>query len=81
MACARGKSASGKPIRWVIWAAAAAWTIAWGSARPTSSEARMQSRRAMNSGSAPPSIIRASQYKAALASEFRTDLIRAEARL
>ncbi len=29
----------------------------------------------MNTGSAPPSIIRASQYNAALASEFRTDLI------
>ena len=41
----------------------------------------MQSRRAMKSGSAPPSIIRASQYKAAFASEFRTDLIKAEARL
>ena len=42
-------------------AAAAAWTIACGSARPISSEARMQSRRAMKIGSAPPSIIRANQ--------------------
>ena len=41
----------------------------------------MHSRRAMNTGSAPPSIIRASQYKAALASEFRTDLIKAEIKL
>ena len=57
----QGKRASGRPIRWVICAAADAWTIAWGSASPTSSDARMQSRRAMNIGSAPPSIIRASQ--------------------
>ena len=36
---------------------------------------------AMKTGSAPPSIIRASQYNAALASEFRTDLMRAEIKL
>ena len=35
--------------------------MALGSARPMSSEARMHSRRAMKSGSAPPSIRRASQ--------------------
>ena len=36
-------------------------TIAFGSARPISSDARMHSRRTMNTGSAPPSIIRANQ--------------------
>ena len=48
------------------------------SAAPMSSLAARTSRRAMNSGSSPPSNIRASQYSAASGSEPRIDLCRAE---
>jgi hypothetical protein len=53
-------------------------TSAFGFALPMSSEARMSIRRAMNFGSSPPSIIRASQYTEAFGSLPRIDLINAE---
>ena len=57
--------------------AASATSRAWGSALPMSSEAKMSMRRAMNFGSSPPSIIRASQYTAASGSEPRMLLMKA----
>ena len=45
---------------------------------PISSDAAMNMRRAMNFGSSPPSIMRASQYSAASGSLPRMDLINAE---
>ena len=50
---------SGIPMNATASAAATAVCSALGSARPMSSEARMTSRRAMNRGSSPASIIRA----------------------
>jgi hypothetical protein len=46
-------------------------------ATPTSSEAEMTRRRAMNSGASPPASMRASQYRAASGSEPRIDLMKA----
>ena len=43
-----------------------------------SSDAAMNMRRAMNFGSSPPSIMRASQYSAASGSLPRMDLMNAE---
>ncbi len=51
--------ASGKPISATACAAATAVGSAVGSARPMSSLAEIISRRAMNRGSSPASIIRA----------------------
>ena len=51
---------------------------AFGLALPISSEAKITSLRAMNLTSSPPSIILANQYTAALGSEPRMDLIKAE---
>jgi len=48
-----------------------------GSARPTSSLARITRRRAMNRASSPPSSMRANQYSAASGSDPRIDLISA----
>ena len=59
VAWARLSRASGMPISWTAWAAATAVVSAVGSARPMSSLARITSRRAMNRGSSPASIIRA----------------------
>jgi hypothetical protein len=58
----------------------AAWAMssACGSALPTSSEAQIMMRRAMNLGSSPPSIMRASQYRTASGSLPRIDLMKAE---
>ena len=50
------------PPSCVICTAAAARIAACGSAFPTSSDAQIAIRRAMNRGSSPPSSIRASQY-------------------
>jgi len=49
--------------------------------RPMSSLAQTMSRRAMKSASSPPSIIRTNQYIAALSSEPRIDLCKAEIQL
>ena len=59
VAWARLSRASGMPISCTACAAATAVGSAVGSARPMSSLARMTSRRAMNRGSSPASIIRA----------------------
>ncbi len=55
----RVSAASGKPIMATAWAAATAVGSAVGSASPMSSLAEIISRRAMNRGSSPASIIRA----------------------
>ena len=59
VACARWSAHSGKPISWTACAAAVAVCRAVGSAMPTSSVAWITSRRAMNLGSSPASIMRA----------------------
>lgn len=59
VACERVSAASGKPIIATACAAATASGRADGSARPMSSLAEIISRRAMNRGSSPASIIRA----------------------
>ena len=59
-------------------AAETATVSARGSAFPTSSEAEMISRRAMNLGSSPAAIIVASQYSAASGSLPRRLLMNAE---
>ncbi len=51
--------ASGNPMNATAWCAATASGSAVGSASPMSSLARMTSRRAMNRGSSPASIMRA----------------------
>ena len=58
--------------------AASATSSACGSALPMSSDAAMNMRRAMNFGSSPPSIMRASQYSAASGSLPRIDLMNAD---
>ena len=58
-AWARFSRASGMPISWTAWAAATQVCSTDGAAIPMSSLARMTSRRAMNRGSSPASIIRA----------------------
>ena len=60
-ACARFSCASGSPTCSTAWAAETATTSACGSAMPTSSLARMTSRRAMKRASSPASSMRASQ--------------------
>ena len=70
--------ASGIPMTWMAWKQSEASSMALGLALPISSEARMSIRRAMNFGSSPPAIIRASQYTAALGSLPRIDLMKAE---
>ncbi len=60
-ACARLMRASGRPTNSTARAAATATSSARGSALPTSSDAKMITRRAMNFGSSPPAIITASQ--------------------
>ena len=57
VACARLILASGRPTNSTAWAAATAACRAVGSASPTSSLAWTMSRRAMNRGSSPASII------------------------
>ena len=52
---------SGIPMRSTAWAADTATVSAMGSALPTSSEAQIMMRRAMNLGSSPASSMRASQ--------------------
>ena len=69
---------SGYPIDSAALNAAAATLMAMGSALPTSSLAKMRMRRAMNFGSSPPSIMRASQYATASGSLPRIDLMKAE---
>ena len=69
--CARLIWASGSPITSTAWKIEVATTTAMGSALPTSSDAKMTMRRAMNLGSSPPSNIRANQYNAPSASESR----------
>ena len=59
VAWARLIRASGMPISCTAWAAAVAASSAVGSARPMSSLACTTSRRAMNRGSSPATIIRA----------------------
>ena len=59
VAWARLSRASGMPISCTAWAAATAVVSAVGSARPTSSLARMTRRRAMKRGSSPASNMRA----------------------
>ena len=59
VACVNAIRASGMPTSCTTWAAATATGSAVGSAIPTSSEAWIISRRAMNRGSSPASIIRA----------------------
>ena len=78
MASAKGMRPSGIPKKWTACWDAIATDNACGSARPMSSEAKITSRRAMNSGSSPDSIIRASQYRAPSGDEPRTDLMKAE---
>ena len=56
-AWARLSPASGSPIRSTASAAAVATRSAWGSALPTSSEARITIRRAMKRGSSPAASI------------------------
>ena len=58
--------------------AASATRSAVGSALPMSSLAWIMMRRAMNLGSSPASIMRASQYTAASGSLPRMDLMKAE---
>ena len=60
-AWARLSAASGRPTYSTACAAALATRIDCGSARPTSSEARITRRRAMNRASSPASIMRANQ--------------------
>ena len=69
---------SGYPITSAALNAAAATWMACGSALPMSSDAAMRMRRAMNRGSSPASIMRASQYTAASGSLPRMDLMKAE---
>src|SRR3989442_38855 len=64
-------SPSGMPRKWAVCCAAMACSSALGSARPMSSMAMRTRRRAMYRRSSPASSIRASQYKAASASEGR----------
>ena len=78
MAWARAYCASGRPTWSSAWAAAIATWSARGSAFPTSSEALMIRRRAMNRGSSPAAIIEASQYSAASGSLPRRLLMNAE---
>ncbi len=61
VAWASAYCASGSPIQSSAWPAATATDSARGSAFPTSSDALMISRRAMNLGSSPAVIIAASQ--------------------
>ena len=61
VAWASAYCASGSPIQSSAWPAATATDSARGSAFPTSSDALMISRRAMNFGSSPAVIIAASQ--------------------
>src|SRR4029079_19645147 len=68
----------GSPIQSSAWPAATATDSARGSAFPTSSDALMMSRRAMNFGSSPAAIIAASQYSAASGSLPRRLLMNAE---
>ena len=78
VASVSGNIASGMPMKCAACWAATATLSACGSASPTSSPARMTSRRAMNIRSSPDSSMRASQYTAASGSEPRTDLMNAE---
>ena len=78
VAWASAYCASGRPIQSSAWPAATATDSARGSAFPTSSEALMMSRRAMNLGSSPAAIIAASQYSAASGSLPRRLLMNAE---
>ena len=77
-ACARLMRHSGYPMTSVALKAASATSSACGSALPMSSEARIKMRRAMNFGSSPASIMRASQYRAASGSDPRMDFMNAE---
>ena len=61
VAWASAYCASGSPIQSSAWPAATAICNARGSALPTSSDALMINRRAMNFGSSPAAIIAASQ--------------------
>lgn len=66
---ASGIRPSGIPIFIIASYVALASSSALGFARPISSAATITRRRAINSGSSPPAIIRASQYTAASGSE------------
>ena len=78
VACASVSSASGRPMKSQAWCAATASGRACGSASPTSSLARITSRRAMKRGASPPANIFASQYIAASGSLPRQLLMNAE---
>ena len=69
---------SGYPICVTALKQASASKSALGFELPISSEARINNRLAMNLGSSPASIMRASQYTAALGSLPRIDFIKAE---
>src|SRR5690348_1757632 len=77
-AWARFNPASGSPTNSTARAAASATTSPIESAMPTSSEARMTSRRAMYRASSPADSMRASQYRPASGSEPRMAFMKAE---
>ena len=78
VASASGILPSGQPIFMTASNAALARSSAFGFASPMSSLAEMINLRAMKAGSSPPSIMRASQYRAASGSLPRMLFIKAD---